>query len=154
MPKHSEKLSELAWPSRVGTSVVTRYARDFVYVGSPECFTQYQVYGRPSWLRSKEFACQFRRCRRLGFEPQVGKIPWRRKWQPTTVLLPGDSQGQRGLEGHRPRGREEWHLAKHMHTKYVTEVFSLCWSVTLACSFGEPRAKFPSYLCLKKAFIF
>ena len=32
------------------------------------------------WLRGKESTCQ---CRRCGFDPQVGKIPWRRKWQPS-----------------------------------------------------------------------
>ena len=37
---------------------------------------------------------QFRRC---GFNPWVGKIPWRRKWQPTPVFLPGKSHGQRSL---------------------------------------------------------
>ena len=30
-------------------------------------------------------------------EPWVGKIPWRREWQPTPVLLPGESHGQRGI---------------------------------------------------------
>ena len=30
---------------------------------------------------------------------QVGKIPWRREWQPTPVFLPGDSHGQRTLVG-------------------------------------------------------
>ena len=29
-------------------------------------------------------------CRRPGFDPWVGKIPWRRKWQSTPVFLPGD----------------------------------------------------------------
>jgi len=31
--------------------------------------------------------------------PWVGKIPWRREWQPTPVFLPGESQGQRSLTG-------------------------------------------------------
>ena len=31
------------------------------------------------------------------FDPWVGKIPWRRKWQPTPVFLPGKSHGQRTL---------------------------------------------------------
>ena len=35
------------------------------------------------------------RSRRLGLHPWVGKIPWRRKWQPTPVFLPGKSHGQR-----------------------------------------------------------
>ena len=34
---------------------------------------------------------------RPGFDPWDGKIPWRRKWQPTPVLLPGKSHGQRSL---------------------------------------------------------
>ena len=33
----------------------------------------------------------------LGWE--IGKIPWRRKWQPTPVFLPGESHGQRSLAG-------------------------------------------------------
>ena len=31
-----------------------------------------------------------------------GSIPWRRKWQPTSVFLPGESHGQRSLVGYRP----------------------------------------------------
>ena len=38
-------------------------------------------------------------CGRPGFNPWVGKIPWRRKWQPTPAFLPGESHGQRSLEG-------------------------------------------------------
>ena len=33
-----------------------------------------------------------------GFHSWVQKIPWRRKWQPTPVFLPGESHGQRSLE--------------------------------------------------------
>ena len=35
--------------------------------------------------------------RETGFDPWVRKIPWRRKWQPTPVLLSGESHGQRSL---------------------------------------------------------
>jgi len=38
----------------------------------------------------------------LGFDPWVGKISWRRKWQPTPVFLPGKSNGQRSLMGYSP----------------------------------------------------
>ena len=41
-------------------------------------------------------------CRRHRFNPWVGKIPWRRKWQPTPVFLPGESHGQRSLVGYSP----------------------------------------------------
>ena len=37
--------------------------------------------------------------KRLGFDPWVGKTPWRRAWQPTPVFLPGESHGQRSLAG-------------------------------------------------------
>ena len=37
----------------------------------------------------------------------VGKIPWRRKQQPTPVFLPRESHGQRSLVGYSPRGRKE-----------------------------------------------
>ena len=51
--------------------------------------------GLPRWLSVKESTCQCRRCRRLGFGPWMGKIPWRRERQPTPVFLPGKSHGQR-----------------------------------------------------------
>ena len=37
---------------------------------------------------------------RHGFDPWVRKIPWCRKWQPTPILLPGESHGQRSLVGY------------------------------------------------------
>ena len=40
------------------------------------------------------------------FDPWVGKIPWRREWQPTPVFLPGKSHEQRSLAGYSPRGLE------------------------------------------------
>ena len=39
-----------------------------------------------------------------GFNPSVGKIPWRRARQPTTVFLPRESHGQRSLAGYSPWG--------------------------------------------------
>jgi len=42
-----------------------------------------------------------------GFNPWIGKIPWRRKWQPTPVFLPGESRGQRSLTGYSPQGHKE-----------------------------------------------
>ena len=46
-------------------------------------------------------------CRRPRFDPWVGKIPWRRAWQPTPVFLPGESHGQRSLAGYSPLGCKE-----------------------------------------------
>ena len=48
----------------------------------------------------KEPACQCRRLKRCRLNPWVGKVPWRREWQPTPVFLPGKSHGQRSLAGY------------------------------------------------------
>ena len=58
--------------------------------------------GLPTRLSGKESAGQCRRRKRFGFSPWVGKIPWRRKWQPSPVFLPGKSHGQRSLVGYSP----------------------------------------------------
>ena len=42
-----------------------------------------------------------------GFDPWVGKIPWRRKWQPISVFLPGKSHGWRSLAGYTPGGDKD-----------------------------------------------
>ena len=58
----------------------------------------------PRWHSSKESACQYRR---PGFDPRVGKIPWRRKWQPTPVFLLGEFHGQRILTEYSPWGHKQ-----------------------------------------------
>ena len=58
----------------------------------------------PWQLRGKESVCQ---SRRPGFNPWVGWIPQRRKWQPTTVFLPGESHGQTSPASHSPWGLKE-----------------------------------------------
>ena len=45
--------------------------------------------------------------RDVGLIPGSGRVPWRRKWQPTPVFLPGESPGQRSLEGYSPLGHKE-----------------------------------------------
>ena len=70
-------------------------------------------WGFPGGTSGKESTCLPRRCRRRGFSPQVGKIPWRRKWQPTPVFLPGGFYGQRSLVGYSPRGRKESDTTEH-----------------------------------------
>ena len=56
--------------------------------------------GFPWWLSGKESGCQYRRYRRPRFDPWVGNIPWKRKWPPTPVFLPGKFHGQRSLAGY------------------------------------------------------
>ena len=69
-------------------------------------------FGLPGWLNSKESACQ---CRKGEFDPRVGKIPWRRKWQSTLGSLPGRSCGQRSLVGYCPWGRKELKMTDRLN---------------------------------------
>jgi len=57
-----------------------------------------------SAVKKIKSTCQ---CRRHGFDPWVGKIHWRRKWQPTPVILLGKSHGQRRLAGCSSLGHKE-----------------------------------------------
>ena len=50
-----------------------------------------------------------------GFNPWVGKIPWRREWHPTPVPLPGKSHRRRSLVGYSPRGRKEVDTTEQLH---------------------------------------
>jgi len=63
--------------------------------------------GFPGGAGGKEPTCQWRRCKRPGFNPWVGKIPWRRAWQPTPGFLLGESHGQGSLAGYSPWGQRE-----------------------------------------------
>ena len=55
----------------------------------------------------------------LGFNPWVGKIPWRRKWQPSPALLPGKSHGPRSLVGYSPWGRKELDTTERLHFHFM-----------------------------------
>ena len=63
--------------------------------------------GFPGGASCKEPTCQCRRHKSCGFDPWVGKIPWRRAWQHTPVFLPGKFHGQRSLRGYSPWGRNK-----------------------------------------------
>ena len=63
--------------------------------------------GLPWWFSGKESACQCRRCR-CGL--RVGKIPWRRKWQPTPEFLLGKSHGREAWWGYSPWGHKELNM--------------------------------------------
>ena len=53
---------------------------------------------------------------RCWFHLWVGKIPWRRAWQPTPVFLPGEPLGQRSLAGYSPRGLKESDMIEWLST--------------------------------------
>ena len=75
-----------------------------------------------SGASGKEPASQCRRHERHGFNPWIGKIPWRRAWQPTPVFLPEKSHGQRRLLGYRPESQRVGHnLSDLAQSKNQTE---------------------------------
>ena len=63
------------------------------------------------------------------FTPWVGKISWRREWQPSPLFLPGKSHGQRSLVGYSPWGHKESdtteQLSMHVHTHTHTHIHVL-----------------------------
>ena len=63
--------------------------------------------------------------RETRFDPWVGKIPWRRKWQSTPVLLPGKAHGQRSLVGYSPWGHKELDTTEWLHIHIQTHLLVL-----------------------------
>ena len=56
---------------------------------------------------------------KTGFNPWVGKIPWRRAWQATLVFFLGESHGQRSLVGCSPWGCKELDITEKLSTAQV-----------------------------------
>ena len=94
----------------------------------------YTLAGLPNWpkctgnlsglggTRGKEPTCQCRRHKRSGFDPSVGKIPWRRAWQPTPMFLPRESHGQRSLAGCWPWDLKESARLRWRSTAYLNYI--------------------------------
>ena len=72
--------------------------------------------------------------KRPGFHPWVGKIPWRRAWQPSPVFLPGEYHGQRSLAGYSPWGCKESDMTEQLST-YMK---SFSWTLLSPCSAPSP----------------
>ena len=66
-------------------------------------------------------------CRIPKFDPWVRKIPWRRKWPPTPVLLPGKSQGWRSLVSYSPWCRKKSDTTEQLHFHFLVFMLSSQW---------------------------
>ena len=92
--------------------VWTCFYRNSLFSTTPFIPTE-RTYSSPATLTNSHINhLQFRRAR---FDPWVGKIPWRRKWQPTPVLLPRKFHGWRSLVGYSPWGHEESDMTERLH---------------------------------------
>ena len=101
-------------PTGRGACLVSYSAGGHKRIGHNLQLISMAMVGLPWWLNDKESICH---CRRCGFDPQIEKIPWRRKWQPTAVFLPGKSHGQRSLVGYSRRvAKSRMGLSAHMCT--------------------------------------
>ena len=77
--------------------------------------------GFPGGSSGKESSCQWRRCKRCGFNPWVGKILWSRKWQSIPVFLPRKAHGRRSLAGYNsPWGRKESDMTEQLSTRHYS----------------------------------
>ena len=74
------------------------------------------------WLSGWRICLQYRRHRRWRFDPWAGKIPWRRKWQPSPVFLLEKSHGQRSLAGCSPWDYKELNVTEVTHTHTHTHM--------------------------------
>ena len=72
----------------------------------------------------EETASQCRRCKRHQFDPGVGKIAWRRKWQTHSSILAWKFHGQRSLAVYSPWSQSQTRLSAHTHSKFILYVLS------------------------------
>ena len=75
--------------------------------------------GFPGGASGKEPACQCGRHKSRGCGRSVRKIPWRRAWQPTPGLLPGESHGQRSLAGYSSQGHKEADTTEQLSLHFI-----------------------------------
>ena len=110
--------------------------------------------GFPGGPSDKESICRCRRQNRRGFDPWVGKIPWKRAWQPTPVFLPGDFH-DRGAWQATVHGVAQSQTRLKWLSMNTQELFSLCVFTSLPAKQGLCQifiywysSPFPSFLVI------
>ena len=103
--------------------------------------------GSGSWVSKREAdwesASWISGHRRRGFSPWIRKVPWKRKWQPTPVILPGESHGQRSLVGYSPWACKETRRSDSTTTttkarRWTQKMYLLiCWYLTLKANSSQ-----------------
>ena len=68
-------------------------------------------------------------CRRPGFDPWLGKIPWRREWLPTPVFLPGELDRQRSLVVYSPWSHKS-NTTEQLTLSFSSYLILLCFTDT------------------------
>ena len=102
-----------------------------------------------SGASGEEPVCQ---CRRQELDPWARKIPWRREWQPTPVLLPGEAHGQRSLAGYSPWGLKESDMTLLGGTKFHPQSWVLTQPWFSLMTLGRPPGSAtPTWLVVSQA---
>ena len=86
------------------------------------------VFKRDTQMVLKKKKKTWLQCKRPGFDPWVRKIPWRKRWLNTKVLLPEEFHGLRSLAGYSPQGLQESGTTKQLTLKSDTSTNSQEWS--------------------------
>ena len=91
--------------------------------GVAKSLTRLSDWTELNWTELQVLVCECKTHKRRGFDPWVGKIPRRGKWQIIPVFLPGKFHGQRSLVGYSPGGWKKldttevtWHMHTHIDT--------------------------------------
>ena len=89
-----------------------------IYIAHSRLFLQIATLGFPGGIMVKNLPASAGDARDLGSDPSVGKSPWSRKWQPTSVFLPGKFHGQMKFHGLQSMGaaRSQTRLSRHACT--------------------------------------
>ena len=90
--------------------------KSHLYAYMTLCFLDLPQFFSLYLKKIKGWVCYHLQCGRLGFDPWVGKIPWKGKWQPTPVFLPGESHGQRSLAGYSLWDHKESDTTERLNT--------------------------------------
>ena len=109
----------LAWTAAYQAPPSMGFSRQKYWSGVP--LTICVAYGLLRRFSGKELTCQSRRGR---FNHWVGKIPWRRRLQPTPVFLPGEFHSQRSLAGY-----SLWGCKESDTTELLTHTYIFIWNV-------------------------
>ena len=111
-----------AWP-RAGLGTTKGLHRSVHWILTATLQAQFSGYSHPIDEDAATLGAPSK-CRRLRFNPWVGRISWRRKWQPMPVFLPGKPHGERSLAGYSPGGHRraghDWmndHASTDKHTE-------------------------------------
>ena len=126
MANRENQLVGMTWGIDLGLSLENWRAQVHMNASTAKnvmnsCLCYRQCWGFPAGSSGKESPANAGEPWKTRLDPQIGKILWRRKMQPTPVFLPGQSHGQRSLVGYSSRGHKESDTTERLITPPLEE---------------------------------